>query len=87
MQLGAMLVAFMVGPIATPALIWFTLAADLPLALVILLLVTMAVVSNGLSHIIIRRYNVAEAGGPHTTGGDVQEYCRGIRSPRRRPTG
>jgi hypothetical protein len=51
-QLAAMLVGFMVGPVATPALIWFTLAADLPLALVILLLITMVVVSNGLSHII-----------------------------------
>lgn len=87
MQLGAILVGFMVGPIATPALIWFTLAADLPLALIILLLITMALVSNGLSHIIIRRYDMAEAGNAGQTGRNVQEYCRGIRSAGRRPTG
>ena len=61
-QLAAMLVGFMVGPVATPALIWIALAADLPLALIILLLLTMVIVSNKLSHIIIRIYSLTEAG-------------------------
>jgi hypothetical protein len=73
-QLAAMLVGFMVGPVATPALIWFALAADLPLALIILLLITMVVVSNGLSHIIIRIKNLAEAGASGHAMGNAQAY-------------
>jgi hypothetical protein len=73
-QLAAMLVGFMVGPVVMPALIWFTLAADLPLALIILLLITMVVVSNGLSHIIIRIYNLTEAGGSGHAMDNTEAY-------------
>jgi hypothetical protein len=73
-QLAVMLVGFMVGPVATPALIWITLAADLPLALIMLLLITMVVVSNGLSYIIVRIYNLTEAGGPGDATHNAQAY-------------
>lgn len=59
-----MLVEFVVGPVATPALIWFTIAANLPLALIIPLLIGMLVISNILSHIIIRANVLVGAGGP-----------------------
>jgi hypothetical protein len=73
-QLAAMLAGFMVGPVATPALIWITLAADLPLALIMLLLITMGIVSNGLSHAIIRIYNLTEPGGSRHATHNAQAY-------------
>ncbi|AFC51975.1 MULTISPECIES: hypothetical protein [Mycobacterium] len=54
MELVAVLAGFMAGPVATPALIWLSLALELPLVVVIVLLVAMVLVSNWLSHIIIR---------------------------------
>jgi uncharacterized membrane protein YfcA len=60
MQLLGMIAGLMVAPIATPTLIWGTIAADLPLALVILQLIVMAVFSNWLSRKTIRDYNPAE---------------------------
>lgn len=53
-QMAAMGLAFLAGPVATPALLWLTLVLDLPLVLIIGLLVVMVLVSNGLSHLIIR---------------------------------
>lgn len=44
----------MAGPVATPALTWLSLALQLPPAVVIALLVAMVLVSNLLSHIILR---------------------------------
>lgn len=51
----------MVGPVATPALIWLALALDLPLVLILALLIFMALVSNVLSHIIFRICTLSEA--------------------------
>jgi hypothetical protein len=45
----AVLAGSMVAPTATPALVWATIAADLPLVLVILELLVMATISNWLS--------------------------------------
>jgi hypothetical protein len=63
-----MLAGFMAVPLATPALMWMTLAANLPLALMIRQLIVMAVISNWLSHIAIRIWRLAEVGSqdPHT---------------------
>jgi hypothetical protein len=60
MQLLGMIAGLMVAPVATPALIWATIAANLPLALVIAQLFAMAVFSNWLSRKTIRDYNPAE---------------------------
>jgi uncharacterized membrane protein YfcA len=61
MQLLGMIAGLMVAPVATPALIWATIAANLPLALVIAQLFAMAVFSNWLSRKTIRDYKPAEA--------------------------
>jgi hypothetical protein len=55
------------GPLATPALIWVTIAANLPLALVIAQLFAMAVISNWLSRI------AGTAGGLGSTHADPTE--------------
>lgn len=60
-QLAGMLAGFIVGPVATPALIWLALALDLPLVVIIALLIVMALVSKGLSHIIIQVCKLSEA--------------------------
>ena len=60
MQLLGMIAGLMVAPVATPALIWATIAADLPLALVIVQLFAMAVISNWFSRKTIRDYKLAE---------------------------
>lgn len=53
-QLAALLVGFVAGPVATPTLIWLSLVLQLPLAVIIVLLIVMVLVPNWLSHIIIR---------------------------------
>jgi hypothetical protein len=64
-----MFLGFMVAPVATPALIWATLAADLPLVLVIVQLFIIAAMSNWLSHITVRACQLFERGGDdHTIG-------------------
>jgi hypothetical protein len=60
MQLLGMIAGLMVAPVATPALIWATIAADPPLALVIVQLFAMAVISNWFSRKTIRDYKPAE---------------------------
>jgi uncharacterized membrane protein YfcA len=60
MQLLGMIAGLMVAPVATPALIWATIAADLPLALVIVQLFAMAVFSNWFSRKTIRNYRSIE---------------------------
>jgi uncharacterized membrane protein YfcA len=60
MQLLGMIAGLMVAPVATPALIWAAIAADLPLALVIVQLIAMAVFSNWFSRKTIRDYKPAE---------------------------
>jgi hypothetical protein len=55
-----MLAGVILAPAATPALIWVTVAADLPLALVILQLLVMAAVSHSLTRITIRALVPAE---------------------------
>lgn len=60
-QFTALAVGFMIGPIATPALIWLALALDLPLAVIIVLLIVMVVMSDRLSHLIIRAFSPTEA--------------------------
>lgn len=62
-RLTALGVGFLVGPVATPALLWLTLVLDLPLVLIIVLLIVMVLMSNGLSHLIIRVCGLNEAGG------------------------
>jgi hypothetical protein len=68
-QLLGMFLGLIVAPIATPALIWATLATDLPPVLVILQLFIMAAVSNWLSHTIIRACKAFEGGGGDLTIG------------------
>ena len=60
MQLLGMIAGLMVAPVATPVLIWATVAANLPLALVIAQLFAMAVFSNWFSRKTIRDYKPAE---------------------------
>ena len=59
----------MVAPVATPALIWATLAAGLSLAFVIVQLFIMAAMSNWLSHITVHACQVFEDGGDGQTIG------------------
>lgn len=54
MQAVGLLVGFSTMTLVTPMLIWITLAADLPLVMVILLLVCMAVISNCVSQLAVR---------------------------------
>jgi hypothetical protein len=64
-----MFLGLTVAPVATPALIWATLATDLPLVLVIVQLFIMAAMSNWLSHIIVRACQLFESNGDdHTIG-------------------
>jgi cytochrome P450 len=56
-----MLVGVMLAP-ATPALIWVTLGANLPLAAIIVPLLILVVVSNLLSRITLRACKLVEAG-------------------------
>jgi len=56
MQLLGIIAGLMVAPVAMPALIWATIAANLPLTVVIVPLFVMAVLSNWLSRKIIRNY-------------------------------
>jgi hypothetical protein len=60
MQLLGMIAGLMVAPVATPALIWATIAANLPLALVIVQLFAMALFSNWFSRKTIRDYKPTE---------------------------
>jgi uncharacterized membrane protein YfcA len=71
MQLLGMIAGLMVAPIATPTLIWATIAADLPLALVILQLLVMAAFSNWLSRKTIRNYNLVEGAGDDQAMGNL----------------
>jgi hypothetical protein len=68
-QLLGVLGGLMVAPVVTPALIWATIAADLPLALVILQLFIMSVISNWLSHIIVRSFKPFESNRDDQTAG------------------
>jgi uncharacterized membrane protein len=67
MQLLGMLAGLLIAPVATPALIWATIAANLPLALVIVQLFVMAAISNWLSRKTIRNYELADGGGADET--------------------
>jgi uncharacterized membrane protein len=69
-QLLGMLLGLTVAPVATPALIWATITADLPLALVILQLFIMAVMSNWLSHIAVRSCMLFEETRDDQTAGN-----------------
>jgi hypothetical protein len=60
MQLLGMVAGLMVAPVATPALIWATIAANLPLTPVIMQLFALAVFSNWLSRKAIRNYKSIE---------------------------
>ena len=60
MQLLGMIAGLTVAPVATPVLIWATIAANLPLTLVIAQLFAMAVFSNWFSRKTIRDYKPAE---------------------------
>jgi hypothetical protein len=66
-ELLGMVAGLMIAPVATPALIWATIAANLPLALVILQLFVMAVFSNWLSRKTIHDYGMAEGSGDPQT--------------------
>lgn len=70
MQLLGMLAGLLIAPVATPALIWATIAADLPLTLVIGQLFVMAVISNWLSRKTIRNYEPTDGVGADETMGN-----------------
>jgi uncharacterized membrane protein len=59
-QLLGMMTGLMVAPVVTPALIWATIAANLPLALVIVQLFVMAVISNWLSRKMIHHHKLID---------------------------
>jgi hypothetical protein len=61
-QLLAMVTGLMVAPIMTPALIWTTIATNLPLALVIAQLVMMALISKLLLRKLFRCHTPIEDG-------------------------
>lgn len=67
MQLLGMLAGLLIAPVLTPALIWATIAANLPLALVIVQLFVMAVISNWLSRKMIRSYELTDSVGAEET--------------------
>ena len=71
-QLLGMVAGLMIAPVATPALIWTTIAANLPLALVILQLFVMAVFSNWLSRKTIHYYDMTEGSGDPQTMGETR---------------
>ncbi len=60
MQLLGVTAGLVVAPVATPVLIWATIAVNLPLTPVIMQLVGIAVFSNWLSRKTIRRCNPVE---------------------------
>jgi hypothetical protein len=60
MQLLGMIAGLTVAPVATPVLIWATIAANLPLTPVIAQLFAMAVFSNWFSRKTIRHCKPAE---------------------------
>lgn len=62
-QLTILLAGCMVAPVATPALIWISLAAGLPLAAIILVLFATAIFSECLSRILVRFGKLAEPVG------------------------
>jgi hypothetical protein len=70
MQLLGMVTGLMVAPVATPALIWATIASNLPLALVIGQLFVVAAISNWLSRKTIRNYQLIEGSGDGQTMGN-----------------
>lgn len=57
-----MLAGLMIAPVATPALIWVTVAANLPLAVVIPQLIVMAVISQWLSRITVHACKLVDGG-------------------------
>jgi hypothetical protein len=61
-QLLAMIAGLMVAPIMAPALIWTTIAANLPLTLVIAQLVVVAVISKLLLRKLFRWQSLIESG-------------------------
>jgi hypothetical protein len=70
-QLLGMVAGLMIAPVATPALIWATVAANLPLALVILQLFVMAVFSNWVSRKTIHHYDMTEGSDDPQTMGET----------------
>ncbi|WAC92059.1 hypothetical protein [Mycobacterium sp. Aquia_213] len=69
-QLLGVMTGLMVAPVITPALIWATIAANLPLALVIVQLLAMAVFSNWLSRKAIGDHATIEGARDDQTMGD-----------------
>jgi len=67
MQLLGMMAGLMVAPVMMPALIWVTVVANLPLALVIAQLFILAVFSNWFSRRMIRHHVPIEDGSPDQT--------------------
>jgi hypothetical protein len=62
------LAGLMIAPVATPALIWVTVATDLPLAVVIPQLAVMATISHWLSRITVGAWRPVENGVDDRTG-------------------
>lgn len=60
-----MLAGFVPVPLATPVLIWITLGANLPLELLTLQFITIAYVSDWLSHITVRVCGPAKTRSHH----------------------
>ena len=67
MQLLGMMAGLMVAPVLTPALIWATVMANLPLALVIVQLLVLAAFSNWFSRRMIRHHEPIEDGNHDQT--------------------
>lgn len=63
LQMLGMLVGFMTVPLVTPILLWFTVAANLSLATVTVLLVSMGVVSRLLTNLTIRICTLGNVSG------------------------
>ncbi|MCV7029178.1 hypothetical protein [Mycobacterium sherrisii] len=62
LRVVGMVVGVMIAPVFAPTLIWATIAVDLPLAVVIFQLLTLAAISNTLAHSLIRNYPPGEDG-------------------------
>lgn len=56
-------------PVIPPFLVWSTLAANLPLVTVILLLISMTVISNCLTHVTVRMCTRGKHGSHHKRDG------------------
>lgn len=54
LKLAGAVMVLSLGPGVTPFLVWIALAANLPLVTVILLLISMTVISNCLTHVTLR---------------------------------